>query len=129
MAQSAKAQLWRSRIARWIRSGLSQVEFCRRNGWPIYGFRWWKHRLDQSDHKFASGGRAVTKRRTLAGSFVPIKLVESRSATSAAQAGIEVELELGGGRTLRIRGDHAFNPEVLRQVVRIVLSELRGATC
>lgn len=121
-----KAELWRRRIARWARSRLSQVEFCRRNGVPIYAFRWWKHRL-YSGGTGVADDKARRSRRGERALFVPVKLVEPRVAATPLGSGaaIEVELDLTGGRTLRIRCD-SFDPERLRQILSIVLGL---ATC
>lgn len=40
-----REQRWRELLVRWQDSGLSQAEFCRRRGIPVWKFLWWKKRL------------------------------------------------------------------------------------
>jgi transposase-like protein len=115
MAQNShsKAAAWRRHIREWRRSGLTQERFCRRHGLALSTFSWWQRHL-------RNGTRAKT-RRSRTPSFVPIRLAEPRPQA----AGIEVELQIPGGRTLRIRCDR-FDQETLRQILGALEVESRS---
>lgn len=41
-----KQRLWKTRIAEWNESGLSQRRFCREREYSLSAFRYWKGRLE-----------------------------------------------------------------------------------
>ena len=45
------AQQWRSRIGAWSRSGLTQIEFCKREKLSRSAFSYWKKKLNENDWK------------------------------------------------------------------------------
>ena len=87
MAKSSSAvaaqrrEHWRELLGRWEAGGLSQAQFCRRRGIPIWKFAWWRKRL-------------AAERVVPGSSFVPVQIV------APSPAG-ELELALHGGRVLR----------------------------
>ena len=46
-----KTELWRDRIDAWSRSGLSQIEFCKREKLNRSAFTYWKRKLTGNDSK------------------------------------------------------------------------------
>ena len=44
-SRKTKESYWRSRVAEWSGSGLSQAEYCRRSGIALSTFQLWKRRL------------------------------------------------------------------------------------
>jgi hypothetical protein len=92
---------WQSLLGRWQNSGLSQAEFCRRRGIPVWKFLWWKKRVGAGDEvrpvrRPRESPELISRRRAGRGvpSFVPLQVVNSPSAG-------ECELTLRGGRVLR----------------------------
>jgi transposase-like protein len=105
---SDRARYWAGLMEGWERSGLSQAEFCRRQGINGGTFAWWKRQLRDR----ASGG--LTHRGRLGKASE--RFVEVRLA-SAAPA---YEVVLSGGRTIRIGPQ--FDPEVLTRLIAAVES-------
>jgi hypothetical protein len=100
-----RQERWRELLGRWQSSGLSQAEFCRRRGVPVWKFLWWKKRLGiigaVRSIRNREGSRAITPRRRAeqgGSTFVPIQLVTASSAS-------DWELILRGGRVLRFRAE------------------------
>lgn len=53
--KTAKAQVWRERVAAQLGSGQSIREWCRRNGCHEHSFHWWRSRLGLSPAATRSG--------------------------------------------------------------------------
>ncbi|MCP4384299.1 MAG: hypothetical protein GY798_23300 [Hyphomicrobiales bacterium] len=81
---------WREILDRFERSGISQREFCRKEGLPLGSFSKWKRRMDGSEMLPGMD----------AGRFV--ELTETPSRVTGLSAG-EMELSLPGGVQLRWR--------------------------
>jgi hypothetical protein len=73
---------WAKRVASWRRSGESARIFADRHGWKTTTLRWWSYQL----------GRDV-------------EFVEVTSAPVAPRSRATIEIVLGNGRRLRVRGD------------------------
>jgi hypothetical protein len=100
-----REQRWRELLARWQDSGLSQAEFCRRRGIPVWKFLWWKKRLSTEGtirpvHRLRRSRELAPRRRAGQGGspFVPLQVV-----TAPPTSGWE--LILRGGRVLRFRAE------------------------
>ena len=88
---SDRAEYWRKRVEAWGRSGLSQAEYCRRQGLQPVRFSWWKRRL-------SAGAQAVGRGRRRHGgqAAIPAHFIEVRMPDAA---GPEVyEIRLAGDR-------------------------------
>ena len=94
---ASKRELWRARLAKWDRSGLSAAEFCRREKISEATFYYWKPRL--------SGDPAAIEQGVPA--FLPVSL-------KPAALGIEVELPNGACIRLPTTVDAALLREVLQ---------------
>jgi hypothetical protein len=81
------AEVWRERLERHARSGVSIAEFCRRERISPPGFYQWRKRL-------AGMRRAVDRPR-----FVPVRRAEDAGAAEG------VEIELPGGVVVRLPAD------------------------
>ena len=82
VANSELASLWRNRVERQGRSGLSIVEYCRREGFSASNFHGWKRRLHASRSRVARKSKKRGQQRTSPssprGGFVQVPLtVES----------------------------------------------------
>jgi hypothetical protein len=105
-----RAEYWRGMIAAWARSGLSQAEYCRRQGIQAVTFSWWKRRLSQAE--VGAGDRRQDRFRSAAvkAGFVEVRVPQ---LTRAAY-----EVVLPGGRTVRVPGD--FDAQVLGRLIAVV---------
>jgi hypothetical protein len=107
---------WQAQIDAHRRSRQSQAAFCAQRGLRKGTFSFWKWKLKQG-----AGAGAHEPPATVRPPFIPIRIttpaarraVEPASATSD---GMEVELTLGPGRCLRVRG--RVEPTWLVQVLR-----------
>jgi hypothetical protein len=89
-------------------SGLSLAAFARRQGLPLHRLQWWRARLNDDSHEQTAPVR-----------LVPVT-IRATPASSSLPPGIE--LEIRGGRLLRIAGP--FDPDLLVRLVRAL--ELTG---
>ena len=78
---------WRSLIAAQERSGLGVAEFAARRGLSAATLYWWRSRIGRAE-------RAVPR-------LVPIEIVGRESGVACAP-GLHFEVELRGGRRLRV---------------------------
>jgi putative transposase len=98
----AGATVWRERIARQARSGLSVGEFCRRAGVSAWSFYRWRLRLRARSgavQRPAKGGEVVPREPVTAepeGAFIDL------GALPSASSSFQVRLELGGGVVLHL---------------------------
>ena len=106
---------WQAQIDAHRRSRQSQAAFCAQRGLRKGTFSFWKWKLKQG-----AGAGAPEPPATVTPPFIPIRItpaapraVEPAAATSG---GVEVELTLGPGRCLRVRG--RVEPTWLVQVLR-----------
>jgi hypothetical protein len=102
---------WQEILGRWRASELSQAQFCRRRGIPVWKFAWWKKRL--AAERVAPGS-----------SFVPVQVVASSPAE-------ELELVLRGGRVLRFGAgmDPARLTAIVAAVEAVAPALAEGAAC
>jgi hypothetical protein len=70
-AQAAvgRRERWRELLRRWQASGLSQAEFCRRRGIPVWKLAWWKRRLTEEP----LAGRVDAESTAPEAPFVPVQ--------------------------------------------------------
>jgi len=103
---------WRGLVRRWRASGLNQADFCRKHRLSIPAFRWWKQELDRRD---ARNRKAHDRPTGSAAHFLPVKVVEAHDSEPSRG---QVELELAGGRILRIRS--GFDPDLLVKIISVL---------
>jgi hypothetical protein len=100
------SRYWRARDAErvleaWRRSGESGAAFAHQHGLSVRRLLRWRDRL----------------KRSTAPVFHPVRVVE-RAEPIAITGTVPLELELRGGRRIRVRG--RFDPELLEALVRTV---------
>ena len=100
---------WRKQIARQLRSGLSQVEFCRRNRLVHGTLGWWKREIKRREN---GGGSRSARHR----GFVPVRVVTRAPITGSGEGTFDVEFR--NGRRIRVRSP--FDSEVLQQLIAIL---------
>ncbi len=116
-ADSDRRAFWRTHVAAWRESGLTQRSYCHREHLPETQLSHWKHRLAKSQR------RSKVKR-----SLVPVQVLESMpperdSAVSASPRFAAVptaalSLVFDGG--LRLEIGAGFDAATLRQVVKVL---------
>jgi hypothetical protein len=108
--RSKREQRWRRQLAAWKSSGVSQAEYCRRQGLTQTDFSRWKRELARRDARAAA---AVTATPT----FVPVRVAGLQPQAYA------YELALRGGRVLR------FEAGVDAAALGAVVRELERTSC
>ncbi len=97
-----KERLWRQRLSRWERSGLSIREFCRHEQLSEPSFYGWRRELNRRAGLRAKSPRG---RAPAAPDFVPVGMLpEAWLASRASGHSTDFVLELAGGRRLRLPG-------------------------
>ncbi len=119
---TSRREHWRTILDDWRRSGLRQTEFCQRRGIAPGTLAWWKHTLGREP-----GPALPLSPRPLA--FVPLRITAARPVLETTPRGRlataegELEIALGHGRRVRVRG--RVDPQWLGQVIHA----LRGTGC
>ncbi len=118
---TAHRDSWRAVLEEWRRSGLRQVEFCRRRGIPPGTLSCWKHKLAREAQVAAGPATSGPAGPPARPAFVPVRIVSPRAPRlelppgAPADGAGELEIVLGGGRLVRVRG--RVDAEWLRQVL------------
>ena len=96
---------WRRHIAEQAGSGLSIVDYCRRQGLREPGFYWWRRELARRD---------VRQSPSLA-AFVPVTMAAEMAARSGGYGEGRIEIMLPGDRRVQVVGpvDRHMLAEVL----------------
>ena len=89
-----KEEYWRRIVSRQRRSGLTQAEFCRREGVAAHSCSWWKRELVKRDTTRQRVGESESNL-----SLVPVTL---KKASVPLDALVVFEVVLTNGRVLRI---------------------------
>lgn len=84
---------WAALNEKWVHSGLSQKEFCRRHDVPYKAF------LKQRSNCLRASATATGKPESSFAEFIPVSIEPSARATTA-----EIVVELPMGVTIRFRG-------------------------
>ena len=99
---AAKREYWQEQIQQWKNSGLSQAEFCRRNGLKPHQWWYWKKRLAHPT--------------TPPVKFVRLDLDRIVEPGSKALDSTPLRLVFGNGFHLEVH--KGFDPGTLEQVIR-----------
>ncbi len=119
------AEQWRSILAEWSSSGLSQSAFCRLRGLSLVTFGGWKRHFGGAVAPARSphAGGANARRRGMD----RLSFVELEPLPRAAGTGLEAELyevRLANGRAVRV--GPGFDPAALRRLLAIVDAHSNG---
>ena len=96
---------WSGLVSAWRTSGLSAVEYARREGVSVHSLRHWAGRLKEAD------GGAVARN----GRVRIARLVREDGSSSSAEG--ELVVEIGGAR-IAVRS--GFDPATLRAVIEVL---------
>jgi hypothetical protein len=106
-AQAERWELWKSHLAAWKASGLSQAAYCREQGVNPVQFSWWKRRQSQ----------AVPPRALRRPAFVAARIVASSEPARERR----LTLELGGICRLEVAGE--LDAPFLATLVRLLVGQ------
>jgi hypothetical protein len=96
---------WQAQVEAHRRSRQSQAAFCAQRGLRKGTFSFWKWKLKQG-----AGAGVQEAPATVTPPFIPVRMIPAPAAQRAVKPppatrdGVEVELTLGLGRCLRVRG-------------------------
>jgi len=118
----ARERKWGGMVDAWRRSGLSQTEFCRREGVSLPTFNYWKLRAVGATRRmeWRAAGKVARRRRSRiaakrpqgqAAAFLPVRVVGSAGPAGGAVPGREIEILLRNGRRLRAAAE--LSPEIV----------------
>jgi hypothetical protein len=111
-------------VTAWEQSGLTQAEFCRRQGVKAESFAWWKRKLVGTKARIPKSARGHVRdnERTERATFVEVGLSGRRSAPGfeGALPAPGYEVVLPGGALIRVPID--FDPDQVSRLVRVVTS-------
>jgi hypothetical protein len=119
---AARREHWRGLVAAWGKSGLTQVEFCRREAVQPPQFSWWKHHLARVDRRVP--GKA--KRRPMAGQpsratdVGPSPFISLGLVTGRRPGGPRDTMVLALSGHARIVLGPAFDGEALRRLLAVL---------
>jgi transposase-like protein len=106
MAHGEKAVVWRERLRRFARSGLTVARFCQDEGVSEPSFYQWRKRLAES----AAGDSS----RQIRPAFEPVAVTPTPVRSTAGG----VSIELSGGARIELPAEHV---ELVQAVVRELL--------
>ncbi len=135
---SDAATFWRTHVAAWRRSDLTQSAYCREHGLCASQFSHWKRRLEPPQQHRGGSGSSSTPEGLSKPSFIEVTLAEAEEASAEATAAAEDEgqaaaaqgsgtersraaglrLEIGDELALELERD--FDAETLRRAVEVL---------
>ena len=98
-----RREYWRGQVRRWRESGLTQREYCKREGISIERLGAWKRRLDRENQSESSGLVAV-----------PPRIVSSALFTARPSLGLVID------ERYRVEIPDAFSPSTLESVLQVL---------
>lgn len=126
-----RAQQWAERMAAWRRSGLTQAEFCRRQGLDQGTFSAWKYRLQREEiaNRSAHGQRRSKSTDVSRSASRRIKATSASRSTPPANPFVEMswpapatargyEVVLARQRVIRLPPD--FDPAAVSRLIAAV---------
>jgi len=97
---AAKREYWSRQAASWKSSGLSQAQFARQEQFKVNTFRWWLHRLEETDGHFVEVQNVATEMR--------MPEVPAESGVRLRVVGVEIHV------------DPDFNDRTLSRVITLL---------
>lgn len=105
----SKVRKWSGLVDAWSRSGLSQREFCQKQGVSLTTFQYWRYQRkvrEKSKSEVPVSGPVLPP-------FLPVQVVRSCRVTEEPRHGLTVLLP--GGCRIEVGED--FNSELLKKLV------------
>lgn len=103
MTREERSELWHERLVDLTASGLTQKQWCERNGVPAHQLAYWKRRLSDAESAGATGAGPVVD-------WFPVQLMPK---AGSALNGLEVRIGVA-----HILVQSGFDPALLAGVVR-----------
>jgi hypothetical protein len=115
--KTSRAAYWQKHISQWSNSGLTQAEYCRRNGLSAAAFHWWKGELRRK----SNAQKTIPPRpQQRVGSSKAVQFVEVHGVPPASGHSETYEIVLSRGRAIRVGRD--FDSDVLKRLIVAVES-------
>ena len=118
-ACAQREEHWRRVLARQQQSGITQADFCRREGIQQASLSWWVRELKERDQSHRPVRKARPKKSARRSAFVPVHVIQATSRPSASP----LEVVTRGGHIVRLQPD--FDSTALRRLV----AALEGQPC
>lgn len=112
-SETPRARYWRGRIEKWAGTGLTQAEFCRREGLSLPSFSWWKWELTRRDRIKSQPA------------FLPVRVVGTAKLDKASSNDHHKTFEIILQQGYRVRVPEHFEPKALLRLLRV----LEDSTC
>jgi transposase len=127
--RSDRVTYWAEIVRQYRQAGLSQAEFCRRNGVSRSALKNWLYKAPyrqavEQELRPPTAPDAVPKPRRRTARFVPVALAGDSVSTdpvpraSEPTAALALEVRLGSGRAIAVAP--GFDPETLRRLVALL---------
>lgn len=120
-----RSEYWRGQHEAWLRSGLTQVDFCEQRDLSLAAFRWWRWKLKSEDSGSTAPAAPLERNATMR--LVPVRVVDSEtpspmppSCPASINAPSCFEVLLKSGLCVRIPRD--FDAESLSRLLRTLES-------
>ena len=102
-------EYWKEQLRQWRQSGLSQAEFCRRNGLTTQQLSKWKIKLRNS-HKPESISKSKSSKSSDTDRFVEVRLTDHIQQS--------YQISLANGRSLQIPNN--YDVQVISELITIM---------
>lgn len=104
--RNGRERLWRAHLSAWKRSGLTQREYCKRQGVSEWSFSHWKRRLARSNPSGVS--------------FVPVTVAGSTTGSAGLSGAHRQSLTLVVGSRYRVEVGDGFSDETLSRLLFVL---------
>ena len=103
-----KEQFWQAHVSAWDGSGMSQAEYCRREGLNVRIFNYWKRKLSKT-HAFPSGV-----------SLIPVRVRSFATSAVLGSHGFSPSLRVVLNNSISIEVSDGFRPETLLRLMKVL---------
>lgn len=112
---TSRRPFWQKHLRAWLRSGLTQADYCRQHQLSAPAFGWWKRKLEGKAK--ARKGSLGTKQAEPSDQPA-VRFVELQRGSDPGSNPAVYEVLLSRGRAIRV--GHVFDPEVLKRLIATV---------
>lgn len=92
---ASRGEVWRLRLLRFQRAGLSVARFCQRESVSVASFYGWRRKLGAAQKRGVEGAAGQP-------AFAPVRLVGTMHVTVRLPGGTQIDVPLGDPRTREV---------------------------